>query len=174
MAGANGRFLVTGVAGFLGSNLLERMLRDGHEVVGIDNLSMGSLDNIAKFRADPRFQFLKRDVVLPETFADLKGKFDAIVHLAAFKIPRYGKAIDTLKINYQGTEQALEFARRTNIKAVLASTSDIYGRNPNLPFKEDGTDSVIGSSKAPRWAYAVSKLSTSIWGLRTRRHTASP
>lgn len=158
MTRSSGRFLVTGVAGFLGSNLLERMLRDGHEVVGIDNLSMGSLDNIIEFQSNPKFRFLKRDVIHPETFADLDGKFDAIVHLAAFKIPRYGKAIDTLKINYQGTEQALEFARRANIKAVLASTSDVYGRNPNLPFAEEGTDSVIGSSKSPRWAYAVSKL----------------
>ncbi len=158
MTGSSGRFVVTGVAGFLGSNLLERMLRDGHEVVGIDNLSMGSLDNIAEFQGNPRFRFLKRDVTFAPTFADLEGPFDAIVHLAAFKIPRYGKAIETLKINYQGTEQALEFARRLNIKAVLASTSDVYGRNPNLPFAEEGTDAVIGSSKSPRWAYAVSKL----------------
>lgn len=158
MTRPSGRFLVTGVAGFLGSNLLERMLRDGHEVVGIDNLSMGSLDNIAEFESNPKFRFLQRDVIHAATFADLEGPFDAIVHLAAFKIPRYGKAIDTLKINYQGTEQALEFARRLNIKAVLASTSDIYGRNPQLPFSEEGTDSVIGSSKSPRWAYAVSKL----------------
>ena len=152
------KFLITGVAGFLGSNLADRALADGHEVVGLDNLSMGRIENIAKALDNRSFRFLQRDVTLPETFADLATDFDVIVHLAAFKIPRYGKAIDTLKINYQGTETALEFARRLNCKIVLASTSDVYGRNPKLPFSEEGTDHVIGSSKAPRWAYAVSKL----------------
>ena len=83
---------------------------------------------------------------------------ECLVHLAAFKIPRYGKAIDTLKINYMGTEAVLEFARKLDCKCVLASTSDVYGRNPKLPFSEEHSDSVIGDSKAPRWAYAVSKL----------------
>jgi UDP-glucose 4-epimerase len=152
------KFLVTGVAGFLGSNLLERVLADGHSVVGLDNLSMGRVDNISEHLGNPAFRFLQRDVVDGKAFDDLDDNFDCIVHLAAFKIPRYGKAIDTLKINYQGTESALEFARRLNCKAVLASTSDVYGRNPQLPFSEQGTDSVIGSSKSPRWAYAVSKL----------------
>ena len=152
------KFLITGVAGFLGSNLAERALADGHEVVGIDNLSMGRIENLAEALKNRSFRFLQRDVTLPATFEDLATDFDVVVHLAAFKIPRYGKAIDTLKINYQGTETALEFARRLNCKIVLASTSDVYGRNPKMPFSEEGTDHVIGSSKAPRWAYAVSKL----------------
>ncbi len=155
---AAGSFLITGVAGFLGSNLLARVLADGHSVVGIDNLSMGSLSNIENHLENPNFKFLERDVVQPDVFDDLGENFDALVHLAAFKIPRYGKAIDTLKINYYGTENVLEFARKAKVKAVLASTSDVYGRNPAIPFSEENTDSVIGSSKAPRWAYAVSKL----------------
>lgn len=152
------KILVTGVAGFLGSNLLDRLLAEGHQVVGIDNLSMGRRENIAAHLPNKAFRFLQQDVTERATFDALDEKFDCIVHLAAFKIPRYGKAIDTLKINYQGTENALEFARRQNCKCVLASTSDVYGRNPELPFNEEHTDSVIGSSKAPRWAYAVSKL----------------
>jgi UDP-glucose 4-epimerase len=152
------KFLVTGAAGFLGSNLVQRALADGHEVLGIDNLSMGRIENLAACMPNPAFQFLQRDVTDPQTFADLAGDFDCLVHLAAFKIPRYGKTIDTLKINYQGTETTLEFARKLNCKLVLASTSDVYGRNTKLPFSEDSTDHVIGSSKSPRWAYAVSKL----------------
>jgi len=152
------KFLVTGVAGFLGSNLLERLLADGHSVTGIDNLSMGRIDNVSEHLANPAFRFLQRDVTDATAFSDLEEDFHCLVHLAAFKIPRYGKAIDTLKINYRGTENALEFARRLGCKAVLASTSDVYGRNPVLPFSEEGSDSVIGSSKSPRWAYAVSKL----------------
>ncbi len=158
MANHINKILVTGVAGFLGSNLLDKLLEAGHRVVGIDNLSMGRVDNIATHLEHQAFRFLERDVTDSTTFADLDDDFDCIVHLAAFKIPRYGKAIDTLKINYRGTENALEMARRVQCKCVLASTSDVYGRNPALPFSEEHTDSVIGSSKAPRWAYAVSKL----------------
>lgn len=152
------KFLITGVAGFLGSNLAERVLADGHEVVGVDNLSMGRIENLTEQLTQRSFRFLQRDVTDPAAFADLADDFDVIVHLAAFKIPRYGKAIDTLKINYQGTETVLEFARRLGCKTVLASTSDVYGRNPELPFSEESSNCVIGSSKSPRWAYAVSKL----------------
>ena len=150
--------LVTGVAGFLGSNLLERLLAEGHRVVGIDNLSMGSLDNLEPHLDDDRFQFVEADAVDPETFAALPDDVALAVHLAAFKIPRYGKAIDTLQINYHATDNVLGFCRDRGIKCVLASTSDVYGRNPDLPFSEERSDSVIGSSLSPRWAYAVSKL----------------
>ena len=157
MIGVSKRILVTGVAGFLGSHLLDKLLASDHEVVGIDNLSMGKLENIAEHLTNKAFQFIQKDVTDKATFDNLDNDIDCIVHLAAFKIPRYGKAIDTLKINYQGTENALELARKLNCKCVLASTSDIYGRNPKLPFNEDD-NSVIGSSKVARWGYAVSKL----------------
>lgn len=152
------RFLVTGAAGFLGSNLLERALSDGHEVVALDDLSMGRRDNLGPLLEHPKLRFLQRDVTKNDAFAGVDGPFDCILHLAAFKIPRYGKAIDTLKINYRGTELVLDYARDLGCKCVLASTSDVYGRNPQLPFSEDSSDSVIGSSSSPRWAYAVSKL----------------
>jgi UDP-glucose 4-epimerase len=150
--------LVTGVAGFLGSNLLGKLLEEGHSVVGIDNLSMGSTANLYPHLNEPRFRFVKADVTDPEAFEHIDENIEAIVHLAAFKIPRYGKAIDTLQINYHGTNNVLQFARKRNCKCVLASTSDVYGRNPEVPFSEEGSDSVIGNSLSPRWAYAVSKL----------------
>lgn len=151
------KILVTGVAGFLGSHLLDKLLAAGHEVVGIDNLSMGKLENISHNFEHKGFQFLQKDITDKATFDNLDNDIDCIVHLAAFKIPRYGKAIDTLKINYQGTENALDLARKLNCKCVLASTSDVYGCNPKIPFNEDD-NSVIGSSKVARWSYAVSKL----------------
>ena len=132
-------YLVTGCAGFLGSNLTGRMLEAGHEVVGVDNLSMGLADNLAEFSGNPRFRFMQADVTDAAVLGSLGGPFEAVVHLAAFKIPRYGKAIDTLKINYRGTECALELARRLGCKLVLASTSDVYGRNPALPFSARST-----------------------------------
>jgi len=150
--------VITGVAGFLGSNLADRLLQEGHKVIGIDNLSMGHLANIKSAQENANFQFIEADVTDQSTFEDISHDADVLVHLAAFKIPRYGKAIDTLKINYHGTENALEFARVRNIKCVLASTSDVYGKNPDVPFSEINSNSVIGSSTTPRWAYAVSKL----------------
>ena len=152
------RVLVTGGAGFLGSNLIGKLLQENHEVVTIDNLSMGRIEHLAPYRDLPAFRFIENDVTNESAFESLDDNFDVIVHLAAFKIPRYGKALDTLQVNYRGTECVLEYARKLNCKCVLASTSDVYGRNPAIPFSEENTDSVIGSSKAPRWAYAVSKL----------------
>lgn len=151
------RILVTGVAGFLGSNLLAALLERGDEVVGIDNLSQGSSKNVDEFLKHPSFTLLEGDVRDARTFEKASGNFDAIVHLAAFKIPRYGGAIDTLKINSLGTENALEFARRRARKVLIASTSDVYGKNSALPFRES-SDLVIGPPTVKRWAYAVSKM----------------
>ena len=150
--------LITGVAGFIGSNLLERALSKGHKVVGIDNLSMGLLSNMTEALKNPQFTFIEGDATSKAIFENLPDDIDVAVHLAAFKIPRYGNAIDTLKINYHATENVLDFARDRNIKCVLASTSDVYGQNPDLPFSEANSVSVIGSSKSPRWSYAISKL----------------
>ena len=151
------RILVTGVAGFLGSNLLTKLIQNRHEVTGIDNLSMGKLENIQPHLNHPAFTFLEKDITDPQTFAELNDDFDIIVHLAAFKIPRYGKAVDTLMINAKGTEYVLEYARKLSCKCVMASTSDVYGMSPDLPFRED-QNLVIGNSKVARWSYAVSKL----------------
>ena len=148
---------VTGVAGFLGSNLAEKLLESGHSVIGIDNLSMGTLDNLESVLEHPGFTFREADIVDPATLESLTQDVDAVIHLAAFKIPRYGKAIDTLQINNRGGHNVLEFARRQSAKCVIASTSDVYGMSTELPFREDG-NCLIGSSKVPRWAYAVSKL----------------
>lgn len=150
--------LITGVAGFLGSNLAERLLSEGHRVIGVDNLSMGHVSNLKAAMMSPGFEFIQGDVTDKEMFKSLSDDIEVLVHLAAFKIPRYGKAIDTLKINLHGSENTLDFGRDRNIKCVLASTSDVYGKNPAVPFSEEHSDSVIGSSKVPRWSYAVSKL----------------
>ena len=151
------KVLITGVAGFLGSNLLKKFLGEGHQVVGIDNLSMGKKENVKPYLDDPRFSFIEADIVEKATFKDLDPDLDLIVHLAAFKIPRYGKNIDTLQINAIGGENVLEFSRERSLKCVLASTSDVYGMSPDLPFREDG-NWVVGTSTVSRWAYAVSKL----------------
>lgn len=149
--------LITGAAGFLGSHLTDALLARGHRVTGVDNLSMGSMTNLAHNIPHPQFQFHKLDILDFDAFADVARDIDVIVHMAAFKIPRYGHRLDTLRINTAGTENALQLASRCQAKFVLASTSDVYGKNPEIPFHEE-SDSVLGPSSVARWAYAASKL----------------
>jgi UDP-glucose 4-epimerase len=149
---------VTGAAGFIGSHVVDALIARGERVIAIDNLSMGSFDNVAHHRDDPRFTFHQIDVTDAAAFRVACDEgVRALIHLAAFKIPRYGKTIDTLRINGMGTDNALEICREQGCKLLLASTSDVYGRNPNVPFAETH-DSMYGPSSVRRWAYAVSKL----------------
>ena len=151
------KVLVTGVAGFIGSNLAAELLRRGHSVVGFDNFSQGDLLNIAAFEDDPEFTLERADVRdAPALDAAAEG-CDVIVHLAAYKIPRYTDAYETLMINGLGSEIVAQTAAKTGAKIVAASTSDVYGKNPDVPFSED-YDSVIGEPHVKRWAYAVSKM----------------
>lgn len=153
----NKTIVITGVAGFIGSNLSSELLRRGYKVIGIDNLSQGFIRNIESSLQNPNFEFIKDDVRnLEKMLSITKGAY-CIVHLAAYKIPRYGNALDTLLINTKGTENILESARINRCKVVIASTSDVYGKNPNVPFKE-GSDLVIGNPTVKRWSYAVSKM----------------
>jgi len=151
------RIGITGVAGFIGSNLADTLIGRGHSVIGVDNLSMGKLSNIEQLQGCAKFEFHQVDV---RDYDEMRNAFrsaDCIIHLAAYKIPRYGKAIETLEINSTGGKNVLELGRDGNRRIVLASTSDIYGNNPNVPFHEE-SDSVLGSTTIPRWSYAVSKL----------------
>lgn len=153
----NQRVMITGAAGFLGSHLTDALLRRGYAVVAVDNLSHGSLDNLGDAMRNSRFEFHQIDVCDLEALRRVAKGVTAIAHLAAFKIPRYGKAIDTLLINSQGSQNTLQLAVELKAKFLLASTSDVYGKNPNLPFSEE-SDCILGPSTIARWAYASSKL----------------
>lgn len=151
------KVMITGAAGFLGSHLSDVLLARGYHVIGVDNLSHGTLQNLEPAFRSPDFEFHELDVCDLGGVRRVSEGINAIAHLAAFKIPRYGKAIDTLLINSQGSHNMLQLAVEGNAKFLLASTSDVYGKNPKLPFSEDD-DSVLGSSTVARWAYASSKL----------------
>lgn len=151
------KVLVTGAAGFLGSHLVDALLGAGHQVVAVDNLSQGSLRNLELAQKDPNFQFHKLDVCDLDTLRNVASGAEVIAHLAAYKIPRYGKAMDTLLINSQGSHNVLQVASELKAKFLVTSTSDVYGKNPSVPFSET-SDSVIGTSTVARWGYAISKL----------------
>jgi UDP-glucose 4-epimerase len=151
------KVLVTGSAGFLGSHTVDVLLEHGHTVMGVDSLIYGRPENFSHLAGHPRFSFVQADVRdIPKLTEACKGA-DAIIHLAAFKIPRYGGALETLLVNTDGTRNVLDIARDGGRKVVLASTSDVYGKSPDLPFEEEG-NLVLGPSTVKRWAYAASKL----------------
>jgi UDP-glucose 4-epimerase len=149
--------LITGVAGFVGSNLAGGLLGRGYRVRGVDNLENGFRRNIEELRANPGFSFLEADVCDRAALEGPAAGADYIVHLAAHKIPRYGGALQTLMVNSRGTENILELARKNNCRVLFSSTSDIYGKGKVLPFSEDA-DILIGPTGVGRWAYAVSKI----------------
>lgn len=151
------KILITGAAGFIGSNLAKALLDKGYEVVGLDNLSQGHVLNLAEFSMHPRFGFFQVDVRDKEGVHQASRGCDVIVHLAAYKIPRYSDALDTLLINSLGTNTLLEVVAPDKPKVIVASTSDVYGKSPKVPFSES-TDLVIGRPEVKRWSYAISKM----------------
>jgi UDP-glucose 4-epimerase len=152
------KIAITGVAGFVGSNLAERLVARGDEVHGIDDLSHGSLENLEAVAGNPRFRFLKGTILDGPAVESVAEGADVLVHLAAGKIPRYGDALDTLVTNGEGGMQVLRACRARSVRRmVLASTSDCYGRNPQVPFSEESA-SVLGGPHVRRWSYAISKM----------------
>jgi nucleoside-diphosphate-sugar epimerase len=150
------KVVITGAAGFIGSHLTERLLAEETAVVGIDDLSHGSLANIAGPLMHPQFTFHQMDCSNSRALKGVAAGCDAIVHLAALKIPRYGNALATLEQNIAGMHAAANVALALDADLVVASTSDVYG-NAEAPFREDG-NLVLGAPTSRRWAYAVSKL----------------
>jgi UDP-glucose 4-epimerase len=153
------KILVTGAAGFIGSNLCEELLIGGHEVIGVDNLSSGTKSNLLTLDLHKNFKFEPVDIF------DLKSKkgrslmkdVTVVYHLAAQKIPRYSNPLSTLKVNGIGSEIVFDVASENGCKIIAASTSDVYGKNPQIPFNEN-SDLVIGNPNVSRWAYAISKM----------------
>ncbi len=151
------KILITGVAGFIGSNLAQALINRGDEGIGIDNLSHGFLINLEPFFHHPCFHFYQEDICNLESVLKAAQRCHAIIHLAAYKIPRYSDALDTLTVNAHGSENVMRAAVAQKAKLILASTSDVYGKNPEPPFHEHSL-MMIGSPQVRRWAYAVSKM----------------
>jgi UDP-glucose 4-epimerase len=147
---------VTGAAGFIGSHLCKRLLSEGVDVVGVDDFSFGSIANLEGCLDDPGFELLTLDACDRRALRAVFDGCDAILHLAAMKIPRYGGALKTLESNVAGVHAAASVALAVDADLIVTSTSDVYGNAPS-PLVEDGPI-VLGPPTTRRWAYAASKL----------------
>lgn len=147
--------LITGVAGFVGSNLAKKIIEGGDKVIGIDNLSYGFMRNIECVIKHPNFTFIMGDVANPCLLLNVNA--DVIVHLASQKIPRYTSSFRTLEENFLILRNVIQKCVHDKTKLVFSSTSDVYGKNINIPYNEE-SDLVLGPPSVKRWAYAASKL----------------
>ncbi|MBN1362677.1 MAG: GDP-mannose 4,6-dehydratase [Sedimentisphaerales bacterium] len=152
------KVLITGGAGFIGSHLAERLLGDGHQVVLLDNLSTGGLENIQSFRQDSNLEFVKGDVRDIGLVQLLTARCEVVYHLAAAVGVQLiaDDPVRTIETNIAGTEAVLEVANKFGRKVLIASSSEVYGKSESIPFREDD-DLVLGSTSLSRWAYACSK-----------------
>ena len=152
------RALITGGAGFIGSHLAESLLADGHEVDVIDNLSTGSIRNIGHLKSHPKFKYVIDTLTNEPLLAELVDRNDVVFHLAAAVGVKLivEEPVHTIETNVHGTEVVLKHANKKKKKVIIASTSEVYGKNSDVPFHEDA-DLVMGPTIKHRWAYACSK-----------------
>lgn len=152
------RALITGGAGFIGSHLAERLLRQGYQVTIIDNLSTGRLENIQLLESQANFRYAVEDIRNIHVIDRLVSECDIIFHLAAVVGVRniVDRPINTIEVNIGGTEVILKTAARYRRRLMLASTSEVYGKGVNFPFCEDD-DTLSGPTLRSRWSYAASK-----------------
>ncbi len=153
------RVLITGGAGFVGSHLAEVLLDRGDEVFVLDNLSTGSIDNIEHLKSRPGFHYTIDTVSNEPLLAEMIDRCDTIVHLAAaVGVKLIVEApVHTIETNVHGTEVVLKHAAKKRRLVLIASTSEVYGKSLDLPFREDA-DLVLGPTTKHRWAYACSKM----------------
>ena len=152
------RALITGGAGFIGSHLAEALLNDGHDVDIIDNLSTGSIRNVDHLKTNPRFNYTIDTLTNEPLLAELVDRNDVIFHFAAAVGVKLivEEPVHTIETNVHGTEVVLKHANKKRKKVVIASTSEVYGKSADVPFREDA-DLVMGATVKHRWAYACSK-----------------
>jgi len=163
------RYLITGGAGFIGSHLTERLLEQGERVVLLDNLSTGSMENIRHLKGSDHLEYHLDGIENRQLLAELVDDADVIIHLAAAVGVKLivESPVRTIETNVNGTQLILEAACKKKKLVLLASTSEVYGKNTQVPFREDA-DLVLGPTTKGRWSYAASKaldefLALSYW-----------
>ena len=152
------RALITGGAGFIGSHLAEALLEHGDTVIVIDHLSTGSIDNIMHLKGRAGFEYFIESIDNEPFLAELIDRSDVVFHLAAAVGVKLivEQPVYTIETNIHGTEVVLKHANKKTKLVVIASTSEVYGKSEDVPFRED-SDLVMGPTPKHRWAYACSK-----------------
>jgi UDP-glucose 4-epimerase len=152
------RTLITGGAGFIGSHLAKALLEAGHDVFVLDDLSTGSIDNIAPLKTYPGFDYTINTITNEPVLAEHIDRSDVVFHLAAAVGVKLivEEPVRTIETNVNGTEVVLKHAAKKGKLVVIASTSEVYGKSTAIPFQE-GADLVLGATHQHRWAYACSK-----------------
>jgi UDP-glucose 4-epimerase len=152
------KVLITGGAGFIGSHLAESLLERGDEVYVLDDLSTGSIDNIEHLKGAKGFRYTIDTVMNEPSTAEQVDRVDVVVHLAAAVGVRLivESPVHTIETNVHGTETVLKLANKKKKRVLLASTSEVYGKSVEFPFRED-SDLVMGPTTKGRWSYACSK-----------------
>lgn len=160
------RALITGGAGFIGSHLAEAVLKQGYTVYAIDDLSTGNPENISHLMESYKFTFVGDTILNEIVMRKLVDNSDIIFHLAAAVGVKYviEDPLKSIEINVKGTEIVLDLASRGKKKVLIASTSEVYGKNPSPVFPENA-DSILGSTKVARWSYACTKALDEFLGL---------
>ncbi|MCF7911565.1 MAG: GDP-mannose 4,6-dehydratase [Candidatus Cloacimonetes bacterium] len=169
------KILITGGSGFIGSHLVEKLLKSGNEVSVIDNLSTGKFSNIKPFLKNPRFSYTIDTILNRKILKKLIEQNDQIYHMAAAVGVKYiiDNPLQSLKVNITGTDNVLEFANDYKRKLLIASTSEIYGKSDQIPFKENA-DRFLGSTHISRWSYSSSKAIDEFLALAYHREKRLP
>ena len=172
---APARILVTGGAGFIGSQLASNLLDLGHHVTVIDDLSTGDIENLANLRSHPRFRYTIDSILNLPVLDRLARESDLIFHLAAAVGVKLivDRPVHTIETNYRGTEAVLKAAEATGAKVLLASSSEVYGKGLQAPFNEQD-DVVLGPTARSRWSYAASKMLSEFLALAYAREKGLP
>src|SRR5947208_6398608 len=168
-------YLLTGGAGFIGSHLAERLLKDGHSITILDDFSTGREPNISHLRSNPKFSILRGSVEDETLAAHAIETADAIFHLAAAVGVKLvaEEPVRTIRTTIHGTEVVLESAHRFNRPVLITSSSEVYGKGARVPFSEDD-DVVMGATRFSRWCYAYSKGIDEFLGLAYHKQFRLP
>lgn len=168
------RALVTGGAGFIGSHLTEQLICEGHDVTVVDDLSTGCVENLAAVAGSPRLRTHWASI-LEEDLQPFVDEADVVYHLAAAVGVRLilERPVETIETNILGTDRVLKCAAKGQKKVVIASTSEVYGKNDQVPLKEDD-DGVLGPTTKSRWSYACSKAIDEFLGLAYHKARGLP
>ena len=152
------KYLITGGAGFIGSHLSDALIARGDQVVVLDNLSTGNKSNIEQLLPNPNFTLIEGSILDTQLVIEVVESVDHVLHLAAavgvFNI--IDKPLESLTTNLRGTENILEAATKHNKEVLVASSSEIYGKNSNVPLHEE-SDRIVGSPLKSRWSYSEAK-----------------